>query len=142
MAAHSTDNDGEPFFYFQPSDIVNQILNFDLPTPIDVQVCGAKQGKNYVIAQKIAAEIRHVPGAVDVHVQQVPANTLIFRSEGTQVGIVDANNKVKLLKVKVERDFGAKPEISGLTENDSVILNPSDSLRDGESVQVVQKATD
>jgi RND family efflux transporter MFP subunit len=67
----------------------------------------------------------------------IPANTLIFRSEGTQVGVVDANGKVKLLKIKVGRDFGTKLEISGLTENDNIILNPSDSLRDGQSVQVV-----
>lgn len=57
-------------FFFQPSDIVGQILNFGLPAPIDVQVAG-RNPLNYEIAQKIAKEVQLVPGAVDVHVHQV-----------------------------------------------------------------------
>ena len=57
-------------FYFQPADIVTQILNFGTPAPIDVQFTGANQAANFVIAQKLANEIEHIPGAVDVHVQQ------------------------------------------------------------------------
>ena len=58
-------------FFFQPANIVTQILNFGLPAPIDVQVVGIDQQSNYEIAQRIANEMRHVPGMVDVHVQQV-----------------------------------------------------------------------
>jgi len=60
-------------FFTQPADIVSQILNFGLPAPIDIQVTGplAESDTNFRVAQRIAAELRGVPGAVDVHVQQV-----------------------------------------------------------------------
>jgi multidrug efflux pump subunit AcrB len=57
-------------FFFQPADIVTQILNFGTPAPIDVQITGMNQQGNYAAAVKLANEIRHIPGAVDVHVQQ------------------------------------------------------------------------
>src|ERR1700732_527030 len=57
-------------FFFQPADIVTQILNFGLPAPIDVQIIGQDMGSSYVIAQQIANQMRHVPGTADVHVQQ------------------------------------------------------------------------
>jgi CzcA family heavy metal efflux pump len=57
-------------FFFQPADIVTQILNFGTPAPIDVAVTGANQRGNYIVAEKLANEFRHIPGAVDVHVQQ------------------------------------------------------------------------
>jgi len=58
-------------FFFQPADIVSQVLNFGLPSPIDIQIVGRDQLGNYHIANEIADELRHVPGAVDVHVQQM-----------------------------------------------------------------------
>jgi CzcA family heavy metal efflux pump len=57
-------------FFFQPADIVTQILNFGTPAPIDVEVTGMNQRGNYLIGEKLANEFRHIPGAVDVHVQQ------------------------------------------------------------------------
>jgi CzcA family heavy metal efflux pump len=57
-------------FFFQPADIVTQILNFGSPAPIDVAFMGANQRGNFLVAEKLAGEIRHIPGAVDVHVQQ------------------------------------------------------------------------
>jgi len=57
-------------FFFQPADIVTQILNFGTPAPIDVQFIGMDQAGNYALAQKLANRIQHIPGAVDVHVQQ------------------------------------------------------------------------
>jgi multidrug efflux pump subunit AcrB len=57
-------------FFFQPADIVTQILNFGAPAPVDVEVTGNDQPGNYQVAEKLAKEIRHIPGAVDVHVQQ------------------------------------------------------------------------
>src|SRR6516162_8214368 len=57
-------------FFFQPADIVTQILNFGTPAPIDVQIVGANQPANYAVGLKLANEVRHIPGAVDVHVQQ------------------------------------------------------------------------
>jgi CzcA family heavy metal efflux pump len=78
-------------FFFQPADIVTQILNFGLPAPIDIQVIGSDMRSNYTIAQQIANEMRHIPGAADVHVQQMlnlPTLRLdIDRNRATQVGM-------------------------------------------------------
>jgi CzcA family heavy metal efflux pump len=78
-------------FFFQPADIVTQILNFGLPAPIDVQVVGTDMQSNYAVAQQIANRMRHVPGTADVHVQQLLAlPTLrmdIERTRVTQVGL-------------------------------------------------------
>nr|MDQ2869014.1 efflux RND transporter permease subunit [Verrucomicrobiota bacterium] len=60
-------------FFFQPADIVGQILNFGLPAPIDLQVIGplSNAKKNYVLAREIERRLAVVPGAVDVHLHQV-----------------------------------------------------------------------
>src|SRR5207237_2680780 len=58
-------------FFFQPADIVSQILNFGLPAPIDVQVAGLNRQNNYALATEIAGRIRKIPGAKDVHLHQV-----------------------------------------------------------------------
>jgi multidrug efflux pump subunit AcrB len=57
-------------FFFQPADMVTQILNFGLPAPIDVQVQGYDPG-NFEIARRLRARLATVPGAVDVHMHQV-----------------------------------------------------------------------
>ncbi len=77
-------------FFFTPANITNQILDFGLPAPIDVQVVG--RGKsNYALAQKLMARIAAVPGAVDVHLhQQVSYPTLqvnVDRTKAKQVGL-------------------------------------------------------
>jgi RND family efflux transporter MFP subunit len=67
----------------------------------------------------------------------LPDNTLIFRGKDQQVGVVDAKGVVQLRDVKVGRDFGIQSEIlSGVTESDKVIVNPSDSLTSGTTVRV------
>ncbi len=58
-------------FFFQPADIVSQILNFGLPAPIDVQIVG-RDPKNLAIAEDLVKRISAVPGAADVRLQQVP----------------------------------------------------------------------
>ncbi len=66
----------------------------------------------------------------------IPSNTLLFRAQGMQVGVV-RDNKVKLVPVKIAADHGANVEVaSGLTQNDAVIVNPSDSMTDGQQVTV------
>lgn len=57
-------------FYYQPADMVNQILNFGLPSPIDVRVIGYNTKENLKIADELIDRISHVPGAADVHMQQ------------------------------------------------------------------------
>ncbi len=78
-------------FFFQPADIVTQILNFGLPAPIDVQIIGTDMQSSYTIAQQIANKMRHIPGTADVHVQQLLSlPTLhmdIERTRVTQVGL-------------------------------------------------------
>ena len=60
-------------FFFQAADIVNQVLNFGQPAPIDVRVVGSDPGQTYALAAKIARDLSAVPGVVDSHVYQVPA---------------------------------------------------------------------
>ena len=57
-------------FYFQPADIVSQVLNFGLPAPIDVQLTGPNVDQNYDLARTLLPRLQAVPGAVDVHIQQ------------------------------------------------------------------------
>jgi membrane fusion protein (multidrug efflux system) len=71
----------------------------------------------------------------------LPANVLLFRSEGTQVGVVDTDNRVTLHSILVGRDFGRSVEVlSGITGQDRIILNPADSLVSGTTVRIAQAA--
>jgi RND family efflux transporter MFP subunit len=68
----------------------------------------------------------------------LPSNTLLFRAQGLQVGVVRTDNTVELRPVQVGRDFGQTVEIrSGVTPADQVITNPTDSLVDGSKVQIL-----
>ena len=67
----------------------------------------------------------------------VPSSSLIFRSDGASLGIVDSDNRVHLKKIKIGRDLGGKLEvISGISPTDRVVVHPVDSLTDGALVQV------
>ena len=59
-------------FFFQPADIVNQVLNFGRAAPIDIRVSSFDDEAAYGVAAKIARDLRGVPGIVDSHVYQVP----------------------------------------------------------------------
>ena len=59
-------------FFFQAADIVDQVLNFGQPAPIDVRVAGPDAGFTFGLASKIAKDLKRVPGLVDSHVFQVP----------------------------------------------------------------------
>jgi RND family efflux transporter MFP subunit len=70
----------------------------------------------------------------------LPSDTLLFRAEGLRVGVV-RNGHVELTPVEIGHDYGAKVEITaGLTPQDQVILNPSDSLAQGEPVEIEKGA--
>jgi hypothetical protein len=82
-----------------------------------------------------------VPETVLGKMLLLPDNTLIFRGKSQQVGVVDAKGVVQLRDVKVGRDFGVQSEIlSGVTESDKVIVNPSDSLTTGTTVRIAATA--
>jgi RND family efflux transporter MFP subunit len=70
----------------------------------------------------------------------IPSNALLFRMEGTAVGVVDANGQVEIRKVTTNLNLGEKLEISqGLSETDQVIVNPSDSLATGMNVKILKQ---
>jgi RND family efflux transporter MFP subunit len=67
----------------------------------------------------------------------VPVNAILFRSEGPRVAVVGADHKIHLRPINIGRDFGTKVEIlGGLDANDQIVVNPADSLEDGQEVNV------
>jgi CzcA family heavy metal efflux pump len=99
-------------FFFQPADIVSQILNFGLPSPIDIQVVGHDLQQNYLIGQQVANRLRQIPGAVDVHVQQLmngPSLKLdVDRTRAQQVGLSQRDVAQNLL-VSLSGSFQTAP---------------------------------
>jgi multidrug efflux pump subunit AcrB len=99
-------------FFFQPADIVTQILNFGLPAPIDVEVIGTDQQSSYDIAQQIANKMRRVPGTADVHVQQLLAAPTLHmeldRTRITQVGL-NAQQVAQSVLVSLSGSFQTAP---------------------------------
>ena len=99
-------------FFFQPADIVTQILNFGTPAPIDVAITGANQQGNFLVAQKLAAQMKHIPGAVDVHVQQAyDAPTLFMNIDRTRVQSVglQARDVAQNVLVSLSSSFQTAP---------------------------------
>src|SRR3954462_597334 len=87
------------------------------------------------------AQVRLTAGALGQLVT-VPNNTLLFRAQGLQVGVVRADNSVELRDIKVGRDFGTTIQIvDGVTPSDKIILNPADSLLTGDMVRVASPPT-
>ncbi len=82
-------------FFFQPANMINQILNFGRPAPFDIQIISRNRAAGYRLAQEIEAKVKRIPGAVDVHVHQI-------------VNYPD-------LEVNVDR---AKADLLGLTQRD------------------------
>lgn len=82
-------------FFFQPADIVTQILNFGLPAAIDLQFTGNNVAANAALAGELTQQIRQIPGAVDAHVHQrlnAPAVDLqMDRTRLQQLGLTAAN---------------------------------------------------
>jgi RND family efflux transporter MFP subunit len=71
----------------------------------------------------------------------VPVNALLFRSEGLRAVVVDANHRARLRAITVGRDYGTTLEVlQGLDVSDWIVLNPADSLDDGQEVRVKETA--
>ena len=67
----------------------------------------------------------------------VPVNAMLFRQEGARVAVVGADNKVQLRPITIGRDYGTTLEIlGGVSLEDRIIINPADSLEDGQKVNV------
>jgi RND family efflux transporter MFP subunit len=83
----------------------------------------------------------HLKLPTDAQTFRLPVNTLIFRSEGLRVASVK-NGTVSLIPVTLGRDFGSTVEVvSGLTGSESIVVNPSDSLTNGQAVTVAPAET-
>ena len=123
-------------FFFEPANITNQILNFGLPAPIDLQVVGRDAAGNYKIAQQLRDRIARIPGAADVHVHQVfeqpQLNLNVDRVKAGQLGLT-------------QRDVTSSMLIS-LSGNNQVApsfwLNPANGVNYNVGVQTPQYRID
>ncbi|HLX44920.1 MAG TPA: efflux RND transporter permease subunit [Bryobacteraceae bacterium] len=96
-------------FFFQPADMVGQILNFGMPAPIDVQVVGPLRNleKNHAMAEEIARRITKIPGSADAHVHQV--------------------NDVPMMKFDVDRTRAGEMGLSQLDVANGLLISLSSS---------------
>ncbi|MBL7479435.1 efflux RND transporter permease subunit [Legionella bononiensis] len=82
-------------FAFLPADIVNQTINFGLPSPIDIQIIGLKQDENRIYAKKLMQRLKKVPGLVDIREHQAMNYPELFvdidRSKAKELGITQSN---------------------------------------------------
>ncbi|MEB0108901.1 efflux RND transporter periplasmic adaptor subunit [Pseudomonas sp. MH9.3] len=82
-----------------------------------------------------------LPLPADTHGVSIPASALIFRAQGTQVALLDAQNRVHLQGIHIGLDLGARLVIDqGLNPADRVVDNPPDALREGDPVQLAAVA--
>jgi multidrug efflux pump subunit AcrB len=99
-------------FYVLPVDIVTQILNFGLASPIDVQVIGRNQDANRILADRMLDEIRQIPGATDTRIQQPfnqPKMTVnVDRTRAESIGLTQQNVAQSLL-VTLSGSFQTTP---------------------------------
>jgi multidrug efflux pump subunit AcrB len=119
-------------FMFQPSDIVSQILNFGLPAPIDIQLIGTNVGGDLALANKIVDQLKQVPGAVDVHVQQPydepRFNIDMNRSQAEELGLT-AHDIATSVLVSLSGSFQTSP---------TFFLDPSNGVTYNVAVQTPQ----
>ena len=79
----------------------------------------------------------HFKPAINVARLTVPVNAMLFRQEGARVAVVGPDNKVQLRPISIGRDYGSTLEIlGGVTADDRIIINPSDSLEEGQVVRI------
>jgi RND family efflux transporter MFP subunit len=118
-----------------PAKIVRTAGSFDAQSRTLLVELEVDNTKNELFAGSYG--LVRLTGAQPDAVLSVPANALLFRSEGTLVALVGADNHVSLRKVELGRDFGSTVEIlSGVTANDRLVVNPADSLVEGSEVRV------
>jgi multidrug efflux pump subunit AcrB len=112
-------------FYFLPSDIVTQILNFGLPSPIDVQIDGPDITGNRLVLNKILGEMEQVPGLVDLRVQQPDnypvLNVAVDRTKAAQGGYTEHDVGASVLNIlggstQLSPQFFLNPQ-NGVTYN-------------------------
>jgi multidrug efflux pump subunit AcrB len=99
-------------FYFEPADMITQILDFGVPSQIDVQVSGRHAAKDLQVAQTIARRLRLVRGAVDVHIQQITNAPEFFakvdRQRAMELGLTEQQVATDL-NVSLSGSFQVSP---------------------------------
>jgi multidrug efflux pump subunit AcrB len=99
-------------FYFLPSDMVSQILNFGLPAPIDVQIVGANLDSDREFADRLLQQMKYIPGATDLRIQQPFNQPKLFvdidRTKSQQVGY-SARDIAGNLLVSLSGSFQTSP---------------------------------
>ncbi len=99
-------------FVFLPADIVSQILNFGLPSPIDVQITGANGAANLDYAAKLLDKIKRVPGIVDSRIQQAvdapEFRVKVDRSRAEELGVAQRDVATNLL-ISLSGSFQTSP---------------------------------
>jgi membrane fusion protein, multidrug efflux system len=79
----------------------------------------------------------HFSPKIDVEKITVPVNAMLFRQEGARLAVVGPDNKVQLRPITIGRDYGATLEVlGGVSLQDRIIINPADSLEDGQAVHI------
>lgn len=120
-------------FFFQPSDIVTQILNAGLAAPIDVQVRGMDIKATYGLAEKIRDQLAAIPGAVDVHIKQSingpVINVQVDRQKASQVGFTQRDVAGSML-VSLSSSFQTAPNFW---------VNPANGVNYSLAVQTPQR---
>jgi multidrug efflux pump subunit AcrB len=136
-------------FFFQPADIVNQVLNFGQPAPIDIRVTGPNSDKVYALANKITADIRKIPGVVDSHVFQVPdaptVNVNVDRTLAEQVGLTQSEAASNLLvslnnSLQVAPNFWVNP--SNSVSYPLVVQTPTYRIKNLQDMRTLPLPTD
>jgi len=120
-------------FFFQPADIVTQILNAGLAAPIDVQVRGLDLKTNFALAEKIQDQIKAIPGAVDVHIKQAingpVINVDVDREKASQLGFAQRDVANSML-VSLSSSFQTAPNFW---------VNPKNGVNYSLAVQTPQR---
>jgi multidrug efflux pump subunit AcrB len=123
-------------FYVLPVDIVTQILNFGLSAPIDIQVVGPDLYGNRALAERMASEVRYIPGAADVRIQQpfdYPNLTVnVHRTRAQSIGLTQKDVATSLL-LALSGSFQTSP---------SFFLDPKNGVTYNVAIQTPQYGLD
>jgi CzcA family heavy metal efflux pump len=123
-------------FYVLPVDIVTQILNFGLSAPIDLQIVGPNLDSDRALAERMADEVRHIPGAADVRIQQpfdLPKMTVdVDRTRAQSIGLSQKDVATSLL-VALSGSFQTSP---------SFFLDPKNGVTYNVAIQTPQYGLD
>ncbi|MGO9640438.1 MAG: efflux RND transporter permease subunit [Candidatus Acidiferrales bacterium] len=133
-------------FYFQPADMVSQILSFGLPAPIDIQVEGYDLDANRVFAGRLLERVRQVPGTVDMHIHQTfdlpRLDVNVDRTKTSEVGLTQRDVATNLL-VSLSGSFQTTPSFwldpkNGVSYNVAVQTPQyrNNSLQDLENIPI------